>query len=160
MLLVSVMSAGSLVASMLVTFRATTGTSPMLQPIPETSRLRVALEDFHMNLCTSRDAPVGCSDHSRPAEAEKEIEQAKQPVPGPRMKGQKPIDKFFIRGPGSGSGSSERHDHAAAGAAAAEGEGAAHLLNNPSAKYIPSANFIDQLLWYNAIDCRSKWGQR
>lgn len=103
--------------------RANTGTSPMVQPVPETSRLRVALEDFHMNLCTSRDAPAGCSEHSRPTEAEKDSEIAKQALPGPRMKGQKAIENFFIRAPGSGSGSSERHDHAAAGAAAADGEG-------------------------------------
>lgn len=100
-----------------------------------------------MNLCTSRDVPVGCSEHSRPAEPEKETETAKQPVPGPRLKGQKPIENFFIRAPGSGSGSSERHDHAAAGAAAAEGEGAARLLNDPIANCIPSANIIKQGLW-------------
>lgn len=86
-----------------------------------------------MNLCTSRDAPIGCSEHSRPADVEKESETAKQPASGLRMKGQKPIENFFIRAPGSGSGSSERHDHAAAGAAAAEGEGAMHLLTCSSA---------------------------
>lgn len=96
----------------------------MLQPVPETSRLRVALEDFHMNLCTSRDAPMGCGETSRPTDAERDADAAKHPHPGPRLKGQKAIENFFIRAPGSGSGSSERHDHAAAGTAAGEGEGA------------------------------------
>lgn len=100
----------------------------MPQSVPETSRLRVALEDFHMNLCTSRDAPIGFSENSRPTEADRENEAARLSHPGPRMKGQKAIENFFIRAPGSGSGSSERHEHAAASDAVAEGEGAAHLL--------------------------------
>eukprot|EP00892_Ulva_mutabilis_P007157 jgi/Ulvmu1/4813/UM020_0098.1 len=128
---------------------ATTGTSPMLQSVPETSRLRVALEDFHMNLCTSRDAPIGCSEDSRPTDAEREGEAAKNSNHGPRMKGQKPIENFFIRAPGSGSGSSERHDHAAAGSAAGDGEeanglgdrkGGAHV--GPSKKAVGSLNMV------------------
>lgn len=65
-----------------------------LPPIPETRDLRNALASFHMNPCTSRDAPPGCGSgdgsNSRPTD-ENNKAQANKP------KGQKAIADFFMR---------------------------------------------------------------
>jgi hypothetical protein len=76
--------------------RAHAGTSPMLQPIPETSRLRVALEDFHMNPCTSRDVPIGSgSGDGSNSRAGEDVPKGQCSKP----KGQKAIADFFMRTP-------------------------------------------------------------
>jgi hypothetical protein len=93
--------------------------SPVLESVPETSRLRVALEDFQLNLCTSRDVPSGCGEgsNSRPSDPD----GSKPPGHFPKLKGQKAIGDFFARTVHpNGSSSGERIE-----SISGEGEGSA-----------------------------------
>ena len=72
--------------------RCTTPAEQRVSPAPEASGLRLALQDFRLNPCTSRDGPPNSSEvvNSKPAEQDAKLACQK-------VKGQKAIADFFRR---------------------------------------------------------------
>jgi hypothetical protein len=66
-------------------------------PQPATSNLRIALQDFRLNPCTSRDAAVETSTEVAGSRVDVELKHSK-------LKGQKAIGDFFRRSDGAHNG--------------------------------------------------------
>lgn len=102
--------------------------------------MRLALQDFRLNPCTSRDGPL----HSCDAATSKPSEQEAK-LPGAKGKGQKAIADFFKR---SGS-AQQQHDGFVFGARSEEGGLAAH--RNPGV-LISTSSRVRRSSWRACID--------